>query len=205
MKQHFFIIGFPRSRTSWLANLLTFERTFCFHDGLKHLLTSPTRGAPDLLRGLFDTLPPGIRNIGDADSALALYGRVLVPAFPAARWVWVRRDLAVALDSYLEHFSERPYPGTERLSVMDFRTSFERIEAGCERVRELVPGERFMEIDFMDLEEYEPCLRLADFCGEPAAASRPRWEMLNTFRVNIIAEKIAAQIEERRELHHARD
>lgn len=34
MSKRFFILGLPRSRTAWLANLLTVGTSFCFHDGL---------------------------------------------------------------------------------------------------------------------------------------------------------------------------
>ena len=30
----FFVIGLPRSRTAWLANFLTFDGNFCYHEGL---------------------------------------------------------------------------------------------------------------------------------------------------------------------------
>ena len=31
---NFFILGLPRSRTAWLANFLTFDGNFCYHEGL---------------------------------------------------------------------------------------------------------------------------------------------------------------------------
>ena len=30
----FFVIGLPRSRTAWLANFLTFDGNFCYHEGM---------------------------------------------------------------------------------------------------------------------------------------------------------------------------
>jgi hypothetical protein len=30
----FFILGLPRSRTAWLANFMTYEGTFCYHEGI---------------------------------------------------------------------------------------------------------------------------------------------------------------------------
>lgn len=30
----FFVLGLPRSRTAWLANFLTYGKTFCFHEGV---------------------------------------------------------------------------------------------------------------------------------------------------------------------------
>lgn len=30
----FFIMGLPRSRTAWLANFMTYGKSFCFHEGL---------------------------------------------------------------------------------------------------------------------------------------------------------------------------
>ena len=31
---NFFVVGLPRSRTAWLANFLTYEDKFCFHEGI---------------------------------------------------------------------------------------------------------------------------------------------------------------------------
>lgn len=31
---NFFVLGLPRSRTAWLANFLTYDNNFCFHEGL---------------------------------------------------------------------------------------------------------------------------------------------------------------------------
>ena len=31
---NFFVVGLPRSRTAWLANFLTYENNFCFHEGI---------------------------------------------------------------------------------------------------------------------------------------------------------------------------
>jgi hypothetical protein len=33
-RQHFFILGLPRSRTAWCANFLTHGPSFCFHEPL---------------------------------------------------------------------------------------------------------------------------------------------------------------------------
>jgi hypothetical protein len=30
----FFVLGLPRSRTAWLANFLTYDGQFCFHEGI---------------------------------------------------------------------------------------------------------------------------------------------------------------------------
>jgi len=30
----FFVLGLPRSRTAWLANFLTYDGNFCYHEGL---------------------------------------------------------------------------------------------------------------------------------------------------------------------------
>jgi hypothetical protein len=36
MPQVFFILGLPRSRTIWLANLFTYARSICYHEPSKH-------------------------------------------------------------------------------------------------------------------------------------------------------------------------
>lgn len=32
---NFFVIGLPRSRTAWLANFLTYDNNFCYHEGIE--------------------------------------------------------------------------------------------------------------------------------------------------------------------------
>jgi len=32
---NFFVVGLPRSRTAWLANFLTYENNFCYHEGIE--------------------------------------------------------------------------------------------------------------------------------------------------------------------------
>ena len=31
---NFFVVGLPRSRTAWLANFLTYDNRFCYHEGI---------------------------------------------------------------------------------------------------------------------------------------------------------------------------
>jgi hypothetical protein len=59
---NFLILGLPRSRTAWLANFLTYDGLFCYHEGTngcrsleeyKNKLT-PGRGDSNTGLGLFD-------------------------------------------------------------------------------------------------------------------------------------------------------
>jgi hypothetical protein len=81
MSNPFFITGLPRSRTTWLANLLTFGEVFCHHDliGCVHSLHE------------FEC-EMSRENVGDSDSGLMSISRSVVETWPGARWLMVMRD-----------------------------------------------------------------------------------------------------------------
>lgn len=59
----FLVTGIPRSRTAWLANLLTYDGLYCQHDALRK---KPEAEWPDLFR------VHGVEASGIADSAAAV-------------------------------------------------------------------------------------------------------------------------------------
>jgi hypothetical protein len=93
--RNFFITGLPRSRTAWLANLFTTDRTICYHE--------PTEPWPQILGDRYDA-------IGASDSTLADRFDHFSAAFPEARWLLVDRDPGSALKSFLEFTRTIPRP-----------------------------------------------------------------------------------------------
>lgn len=82
----FFILGLPRSRTAWLANLFTHKHSFCFHDAL-----SQCDRLSDL-KAVMDSRPEPF--VGNADSGMALFWFGAQAVFPDAKVIVVRRELS---------------------------------------------------------------------------------------------------------------
>jgi hypothetical protein len=81
----FFIASLPRSRTAWLANFLTYQESFCFHEPMNRTFL---KDYPTLLR------QPCKRYAGVSDSMNSLIMDDLIKMFPDAKIVVVFRDTA---------------------------------------------------------------------------------------------------------------
>lgn len=90
----FFICALPRSRTAWLANLLTYGDSFCFHEPAVGLASFTE------LRRLFESTGRGV--VGSADCGNAWIVDGLAREFPDSRFVVVRRPLQEVRQGMLE-------------------------------------------------------------------------------------------------------
>lgn len=95
----FFVTGLPRSRTAWIANYLTYGKTFCFHDGFCGL------AHPLELKDKFDAMRTnGFETVGNSDPANLYFVDTLLEAFPDAYWMVIKRDLKEAQKACEEAF-----------------------------------------------------------------------------------------------------
>lgn len=97
MIQPFLITGLPRSKTAWLANLLTWGSTFCAHDGLRPEMSRHFE-FKESVACLVSKLRTGEWN-GHSDAANVLAWQELEVEFPHAKWLVVKRPLNEVLDS----------------------------------------------------------------------------------------------------------
>lgn len=137
MSDRFFITGFPRSRTAWLANLLTYGNSFCYHDvmlGLDRI---------EQLRERLDRAPA--RNVGISDPANLYYWRQLREWYPDAKWVVIHRSFEEAQKASLKAFG-----------VTIPQTSAREIYAITQEINVLLVD--FNNIDFQ-------CRTIAEYCG----------------------------------------
>ena len=106
----FVVLGYPRSRTTWLANLLTYGGAYCLH-GVWHLVGRRIERLLDVMREL------PYQAVGVADPMLyvdLLRGREELPA--GLRVVVVRRprvEAAGALAAAADEAGERAFPSAE--------------------------------------------------------------------------------------------
>lgn len=175
----FFIVGLPRSRTAWLANLLTNGDAFCFHEAAR------TVGTLEELAAKFKAGEGEYAFIGDAGPAIAEFMPSALSFFPEAKWVFIKRDVDEAYESYQRAFPKLAEPGGKFSALNDTL-------AAAYRTLSQEP-DRAIEVAYEDLEQEGECDRIHNFClGRMMNADR--WKLLTGLRVTAIAEKARASL-----------
>lgn len=166
----FFITGYPRSRTAWLANFLTYKDSFCFHDGMEYCEFDPSK-LPKFLESVRE------RYIGNSDSSILYFHKEIYKEFPLAKFVLIEREFDSALDSLESVFG----PGPELRYVM--RIAREKME---EFKRDIKP----LTIKFEDLEKMNVCKELWEYCIPDIPFNPQRWVMLDKLEIVINPKQI---------------
>lgn len=116
MSAHFFVTGYPRSGTAWMATFLSgCPGVTCTHEALRHL--DAIEELPEALRG------PGLQ--GTADSALPFFLDEIEAIFPDASWVLLDREKTASREALTRFLGCPPAPGM-----------YEAVRAPLERIRE---------------------------------------------------------------------
>ncbi len=177
----FFVVGLPRSRTAWLANLFTYGPAFCFHDEIV--------GIEDMAHLARHVHEEGYEHVGFSDSGNALRAAQLMEAFPHARWIVVSRPRGEALDSFVRYFTANRYPGMPAPGIGESAEVFRRLDRALRDIARSLPRHQFRSVDFGALEWEEPARGLWEFIAPGAAWSSRRWQLLHGLRINTAAEK----------------
>lgn len=85
VRSFFFVTGLPRSRTAWLANLLSYGESFCFHDLFS------TAMSMEAFEGKMRAAE--FRFVGHSDPSNALLQDSIAQKFPEAKWLIVERPI----------------------------------------------------------------------------------------------------------------
>src|SRR5690242_8654224 len=109
-RKHFFIASLPRSRTAWLANLFTYNDSFCFHEALVGC------GSMTDLKRTLSEVPWNIRYIGDAEPAIGYVPQAILNEFPKAKFVFVHRTLEDCVASEFMALGMDGHPDFETVS-----------------------------------------------------------------------------------------
>lgn len=169
----FFILSLPRSRTAWLANFLTYEDSFCFHEALS------TAGSIRGLRRMFERT--GKEIVGNSDCANILLLPRLMEEFPDAKYVIIDRyagDVAESLESV-----GLPYDENVQMSKRLLDEAIQNLDC--------------LIIDYDYLDE-DACRELWNYCIG-TEFDRKRWEMLDGMNITIDMEKMFDRIQSNRE------
>lgn len=180
MNAPFFIVGLPRSRTAWLANLLTYGPAFCLHDGLK------TCERPEELQQRLAAT--GAEWPGDADTALPLFFPQIHKLFPQARYVFVERDAAAA-----EASSAKFWEGFQ--TAEQSAEAFARAQGALAAMRAALRNQYTLTVRFEDLDQYHTAASVWEYCVPQVPFNPLRWEMLDEMRVTVIREKLSKHVD----------
>lgn len=178
----FFITGLPRSRTSWLANLFTSERSFCFHEKLAEGLKAQV-----LIEAIDLQLTRGYSHVGAAETAIVPFVPEIIAAFPAARWVRINRSVAEACYSFRKYFGDEPaFRDGPALTAAAAQPAFADMAAYQLGLSQSVET---YDVEFDQLEEEEVVQRLWEFCAPSLPWQSDRYQLLNNLSVQMIPGK----------------
>lgn len=163
--KNFFILSLPRSRTAWLANFLTYENSYCFHEGLLDCESVPW------LHRLFEETGKPIR--GNSDCGNIIFLDQLRKSFPDAKYVIVERPLGEVVDELHEIGLESFQPEVMEYADSQLKLAKRTLDA--------------LTVNFHELDE-SACRQIWRHCiGTPFDESR--WRMLDGLDVQIILAK----------------
>lgn len=164
----FFICALPRSRTSWLANLLTYDQSFCFHEplvGIKSLSE---------LRSKFDSVNRCM--VGSSDCGNQYFSDALSKEFPKSKFIVIRRPL----EECQKEMIEIGHPDHGTLEHSDYLLS------------RVIVNHSPLVIDFYDLSKPETGMEIFDYLHIPF--DRDRFDMLVNLDIQPMPEWINSQI-----------
>jgi hypothetical protein len=94
MINNYFITGFPRSRTSWLANFFTYKDSYCYHE-----LSRQGRNVYDLVAKMSTRKES---YVGTSDCGFSFYYEDILKLLPNSKIVIIERDIEDVKDSLSE-------------------------------------------------------------------------------------------------------
>lgn len=112
----FFILGLPRSRTAWLANFLTYGKTFCHHEGMngcrsieeyrKKIGSNGDAGTGLMLLDLDRLFPESPRVIIESDPKKAIAFAKKAYGIDSPEWFYYLRNRLDAMGGLRIHVDE---------------------------------------------------------------------------------------------------
>jgi len=159
---NYFITGLPRSRTAWLANFLTYDGSFCFHE-----LCRKTTNVHEMKLLLSY---PKYKHVGTSDCALSYYFDKLIEMLDEWKLIVIDRNLDDAINS-LDKIGLKTKESIEKVLEAHNRNKymmkkhehllipFEALnkQIACEKIWEYCTGTkmdkvRFDELNILDIE-----------------------------------------------------
>lgn len=170
MKNYFFILGLPRTRTSWLANFFTYTDVFCYHEALK--FCTKIQDMKDLLDELEEP------NVGNSDCSLINYFDEIHKTFPNAKYVLVERRPNEVVESLLDFQLMDDYEKTEKW-----------IDSVVDKIKNIKKNYGIYTIKYEDLNNMEVIKDMWSYIMPHQKFNKNRWFSLDEIYVNILIGK----------------
>ncbi len=166
----FFITGYPRSRTAWLANFLTTHESWCYHEG-----TLLAKSFDEYCRTL--ELLNRKEPCGDANSGLGFIYPVLLERFPKAKWVLIERQREHAELSFRCAFGQWETSEETHVKFQALTKLFAKLKPSC------------YVLDYESLNDLEVCRKLWFHLLPHCRFDEGRWRFLHPLRVEQFVDK----------------
>lgn len=164
----FFICALPRSRTSWLANFLTFGDAFCLHEPLVGIRSLTE------LRGRFEATGRPI--VGSSDCGNQYFADALAEEFPGSQFIVVNRPI----EDCQKSMDDIGHPDHGTLIHSRYLLD------------EVIKNHAPLVLDFSELSQPDTGEEICDFLG--LQWDRPRFDMLTTLHIQPLPEWINSQV-----------
>ena len=163
----FFCTGLPRSRTGWLANLLTQGDSFCFLE-----LFAQTIGMDAFELRMKDT---GCPVVGVSEPSLLLLWQEVNARVPGSPWVLIERDPLESLNSF-----QRVFPQCPANFIDNLVAQMKALAVGL--------NGQLLHVPYDKLDDYQTCAVIVGKCTGQKL-SRERWRLLDSLNVTQNGEK----------------
>jgi len=174
MSPSFLILGRPRSRTAWAANLLTVSpASHCLHEGLADTGTSLKRLAERM-----SMLHASV--VGDADTGLIHYLDAIPEAFPEAKLVLMTGNDA----SWKRWCFQNGLPAEVRAKV----------DNDYARALKLLAGHAHFADCKAITSDPLAARSLWEYCVPNVPFDLPRWELLKDLNIQVIPESLGRRL-----------
>jgi len=164
--QTFFICGTPRSRTAWLANLLTTDTSFCFHE-----LLAEYSDMSAIEKCFIET---GKNIVGNSDSGNTLYIDKILNEFPASKIVVIKRDKAEVIQSLKD----------SKLLINGVANIYEVVDLVNEAIDYIEDNVNCISFNYSDLTKAKYCKKIFEYCTG-LTFDYKRWELLTNLNVQV--------------------
>jgi len=161
----FFIISLPRTRTAWLANLFTTERTHCYHEYLVH-------NSLQNMEANFRSVEK--EYVGNSDSLNIGVFNDLRQLFPDAPIVTVERPLMDIQQSVIKAIKD-----------VDKNVSWEMLQMGNELLKELKKQDNVLTVQFDNLKDENTIENVWNHCIPTIPPDKQRLSLLQQLKITV--------------------
>lgn len=163
-EHNFLILGLPRSRTAWLANLMNRGDCLCYHE-----LSNRGLSAPQMAHAM----SIGAKFVGNSDPGAASVAEELLSLLPSVKVVIIKRPIEGVITSLTELFNV----SSEELPFDEFidntQEVFERLEPNA------------LVVNYEDLSDSKTIKKIWRYCLGEVSFPEEQYEVLRNLNVQM--------------------